>query len=84
MIPALATIMTADGARVFGAIVLPTYLVVGMWLASHKIEPSKYAQAVLGFFIILLVLLPTTLDKPEWLDGQVRGRVMSVTERIFG
>lgn len=84
VIPALATIITADGARVFGAIVLPSYLVVGMWLASHKIEPSKYARAVLGFFIILLVLLPTTLDKPGWFDGQVRGQVMSVTERIFG
>ena len=84
VIPALATIITADGARVFGAIVLPTFLVVGIWLASHKIEPSRYARSILGFFIILLVLLPTTLDKPGWFDGQVRGQVMSVTEQIFG
>ena len=84
VIPALATIITADGARVFGAIVLPSFLVVGLWLASQKIEPSKYARAVLGFFIILLVLLPTTLDKPGWFDGQVRGQVMSFTEQIFG
>jgi len=82
-IPAAATVITADGARVFGAIVLPSFLALGIWLVTTKIQVSRYSKQAVGLFLILLILLPSTLEKPGWYDGQIRGRLMSFTEQIF-
>jgi len=82
-IPALASVVTADGARVFGAIALPSFLLISSWLVNEKIKPSKFAETAVGVFVIALLLLPTTLEKPGWFDGQIRGRLMSVTSQAL-
>lgn len=83
LIPALATIITADGARVFAGISLPAYIVIGTWLAAYKITWSRFAQPVMGAFIILAVILPSGVEKPGWYEGLVRGKIQQVSEQIF-
>jgi hypothetical protein len=84
VLPALATVVTADGARVFAAISLPAFLVVGIWMVKEKVEPSRYAKQSVGLFLALLVLLPNGLERPGWYEDQLRGRLVSVTSQIFG
>jgi hypothetical protein len=84
LIPTLATLVTADGTRVFAGIVLPSYLLVGIWFALKRVKVSKYSEVVVGTFIVALILLPVSLDRPGWYDGQLRGTIMGVTERILG
>ena len=81
-IPAIASIITADGARVFGAVVFPSFLILGNWLSSKKIQKSTFAVPAVGIFIVLFALLPNGIDRPGWLEGQIRGKVMSVTEQF--
>lgn len=76
-IPALASIITADGARVFAAIALPSFMAIGLWLMSTKVEISRYRSSVVGGFVVLLLLLPTALPGPGWLFGQVLGRFVA-------
>lgn len=83
LIPASATLVTADGARVFGAISLPVFIAVGIWLVKVKVEPSRYAKHAVGVFIVLLVLAPVTIDRPGWFDGQVRGKIMTITNQVL-
>ena len=74
LIPGVASLITADGARVFAPIALPSFLAVGLWLASTKISPSSYRTEAVGSFIILLLIVPTALTGPGWLFGQVLGQ----------
>lgn len=77
-LPAVASIITADGARVFAAIVLPSFVAVGLWLASKKVDTSRYRSAAVGSFIILLVVTPTSLTGPGWLFNQVLGKFVAL------
>lgn len=54
----LATVLTADGARVFGIIVLPAFLVAGGWCWRRIEERGIVCHAVVGAIIVLLVITP--------------------------
>lgn len=77
-VPGMATVTTADGARVFAVIALPAFVIAGLWLASTKVAGSRYRDEAVGAFVILLVILPTALQGPGWLFNQVLGRFMAV------
>lgn len=83
LIPAVATLVTADGARVFGSISFPVFVAVGMWLVKAKVQPSRFATQTVGIFIVLSILAPVTVDRPGWLDGQIRGKIMTITHQVL-
>jgi len=79
-IPGIASISTADGARVFAAVVLPSFVAAGLWLAANRISVSRFRDEAVGSFVILLVILPTVLTGPGWFFGQVLGRFVGFFE----
>lgn len=83
LIPGIATLVTADGARVFGAISFPVFVATGIWLAQVKVGPSRFAKQAVGIFLILSILAPVTIDRPGWFDGQVRGKIMTITNQVL-
>jgi hypothetical protein len=73
-IPGIASISTADGARVFAAVALPSFVATGLWLAANRIAVSRFRDEAVGAFVVLLVILPTALTGPGWFFSQVLGR----------
>jgi len=73
VIPGLATIVTADGARVFGLIVLPAYVIAALRFARAFRPDSRPYRILIGSSLIALVVLPTIVEGQGWLVGQVMG-----------
>ncbi|MEZ5117533.1 MAG: hypothetical protein R2737_14830 [Candidatus Nanopelagicales bacterium] len=56
-LPALATVLTLDGARVYGMAVLPAYLVAGCHLFRAMTRDSARSAAI-GLYAILWIITP--------------------------
>lgn len=80
VIPGMASILTTDGWRVFAPIVLPSYVIVGIWLGRDMVAISRYRDAALGSFLICLVAAPMAVQGPQWLRGQITVNVL----HLFG
>ena len=73
VVPATATVITADGGRVFGSIVLPAYLVTGLWFGRRVFRDMQNQRALTGATVSLVVLLPITVTGPGWFFDQTFG-----------
>lgn len=73
VIPAAVTVVTADGARVFAMVGLPSYLVASVWWSRLLMTSSRRQQAVTGGFLLCLTLLPTGVVTSGWLYQQLFG-----------
>ncbi len=71
LVPMITTELTADGARVFGIIVLPGFLVAGGWCWQQIKERDVVCQALVGVFVVLLVITPPVTDGWGWLGALV-------------
>jgi len=75
LIPGLATVVTADGGRVFGLVVLPAYLYalvsLGRSLSLHQPE----GRTIVGAFVLLIIILPVGIQGGDWLFLQILGRM---------
>jgi hypothetical protein len=58
MIPGVATLITADGVRVFSLIVLPSLLVCCIWIIKRFVNNQYDLELFLGLLIILWVMIP--------------------------
>ena len=72
IIPTLVTLVTVDGARVFGMVTLPAFLVAGGICWTYLSDVERIRRASAGAFLMLLVLLPASGAGWGWL-GQVIG-----------
>ena len=70
-IPGAVTVITADGARVFGLVVLPAYLVVMIWLERCALREPKVRELALGMLLIGVAILPSAAQGPGWLFSQI-------------
>ncbi len=75
VLPGLVTIITADGARVFGSVVLAAYLLVALWIGQTQPWRSENRDSVMGLAVIAMVTLPVIVDTPGWLSDLVIGRL---------
>ena len=73
ILPALATVITADGGRVFGMIVLPAYLIAAVWFGRQTLEKSENSKALIGAFVLALLVLPITIQGQGWFFSQIFG-----------
>ena len=73
IIPVSVTVITADGARVFGMVALPSYLMCARWLSSRCISVVGNQQLVVGALFAGLVLLPSGITGPGWTFEQLFG-----------
>jgi len=71
IIPAAVTVVTADGARVFGLVALPAFLIVMVWLERYALRRSKDRELVLGMLLIGVAILPSVAQGPGWLYSQM-------------
>lgn len=60
VIPSFVTVITADGARVFSLIVLPSLLVIGIWFWKNFSRRVEDFNAGVGLFLVLWILIPTS------------------------
>jgi hypothetical protein len=60
LIPATATILTVDGARVYGLIILPSFMVVSIWAANKVIKEAGNINFIIGSYFLLWIILPTS------------------------
>jgi hypothetical protein len=79
LVPGLATIITADGDRVFGLIVLPAYLTAGAWLGRTVLNDPRSHPQLVGAFACALLILPVTIEGQGWFFAQVFGLIGRVT-----
>lgn len=79
LLPGLATIITADGGRVFGLIVLPAYLIAGAWLGRTVLSNPRSHPQLIGAFACALLVLPVTIEGQGWFFAQVFGFIGRVT-----
>jgi hypothetical protein len=59
-IPSFVTVITADGARVFSLIVLPSLLVIGIWFWKNYSSRVEDINAGVGLFLVLWISIPTS------------------------
>lgn len=79
VIPGLATVITADGGRVFGLIVLPAYLTAGVWLGRTVLSNPRSHPHLVGAFVCALLILPVTIEGQGWFFAQTFGLIGRVT-----
>ena len=60
MIPRLTTIVTLDGLRVFGLVVLPSLLVCCRWIIKGFDDNFENLKKFIGLFLLLWTLTPTS------------------------
>lgn len=65
-LPALATIITADGARVYSLLSLPVLLVLSVWLSSRTGTAGKPPSGAIGLYLIIWIITPTLLNTFTW------------------
>jgi hypothetical protein len=82
IIPLCATLITADGVRVFALINLPTLFIVINWFWSVLI-PEKYRNYGLGIYLIIWILLPSGLYSNRTL-GEYIASIFSNSAGSFG
>jgi len=58
VIPGMASIITADGVRVFSMIALPSLLVCCVWIMRRFVKNNKDFELFTGLLIILFVMIP--------------------------
>lgn len=59
-VPVAATMVTADGARVYGLIALPALTVASIWFWNRFSESRRVLELGIGGFLILWILVPST------------------------
>jgi len=59
-IPGLATLLTADGARVFGLITFPSIVAASLWFWGKFRDSPAQLQLGTGVFLILWIAIPST------------------------
>jgi len=75
LLPGLVTVITADGARVFGSVVLAGYLIVALWFCHTQPWRMEKRETATGIAVIAVVVLPVVIDGPGWLVDLVNGRL---------
>ena len=78
-LPGIATVITADGGRVFGMIVLPAYLTSAMWFGRQTLQASQRSSTLVGVALVALIVLPIAIQGPGWLFDQWFGVFASFT-----
>jgi len=73
VIPAAVTVVTADGARVFGSVVFPAYMAAAAGTRALKGFGHKSTEFTIGALLVMFILLPSTLTGPGWLYRQIVG-----------
>lgn len=84
-IPGLATLSTADGARVFGLISFPSIVAASLWFWRQIQNSPTQFELYIGLFLILWITIPSNgggsgqlgEDIAEWIIGTV-ATVLSV------
>lgn len=74
-LPGSVTMITVDGARVFGLVVLPAFLVAAGLCWRQFAEQQRVRQVAIGVLIALLILLPASTAGWGWL-GEIASRPM--------
>jgi hypothetical protein len=67
LVPMLVTVITVDGARVYGLVVLPAYLLAAAAFWSRLSPERRVFDTALGLVLVLTILVPTTLAGWGWL-----------------
>jgi hypothetical protein len=60
LIPALATIITADGPRVFAFITMPLVLIVGIYFFKNCSRSDRGMNLTVGCYLLLWIVIPTS------------------------
>jgi hypothetical protein len=76
------TILTADGARVFGLVSLPALVAVAMhlWRSGAVRESSK--NVVVGSYLLAWIAIPTGLGIGSLFGSAISGGVDRITEPL--
>jgi len=82
-LPAAVTLVTVDGARVFGLVVLPAFLVAAGMCWRDLAETQRVRQVSVGAFIVLLVLLPTSSGGWGWIGELVSGPLVAGADGLY-
>lgn len=82
-LPAAVTLVTVDGARVFGLVVLPAFLVAAGMCWRDLAATDRLRQACVGAFIVLLVLLPTSSGGWGWLGEAVARPIVAGADGLY-
>jgi hypothetical protein len=82
LVPGLVTILTADGARVFGLVSLPALVAVAMhlWRSGAVRESSK--NVVVGSYLLAWIAIPTGLGIGSLFGSAISGGVDRITEPL--
>jgi len=75
VIPGIATLITADGGRVFGLVVLPAYLSALVTLGRSLDLRQPEGRGLIGAFVLSLMILPVGIQGGDWLFLQIFGRM---------
>ena len=71
VLPAAVSVATADGARVFGLVVLPAYLVVFANLPTAFVGARGQQPLIIGGILSGLIALPISVTGTGWFFGQL-------------
>lgn len=76
-IPGFATLLTADGARVFGLIAFPSFLAASLWFWKKFLDSPFKLQLSTGIFLILWIAIPSNGGGLGHLGEEIAEWVMS-------
>lgn len=62
VVPTVLTLITADGARVFSLLILPSYLVVSMWFWKNLTNNHIHKSIFIGIYLFFWTIIPTSSD----------------------
>lgn len=82
-VPGVVTMITVDGARVFGLVVLPAFLVAAALCWREFAEEVRVRQVAIGAFIVLLVVLPASMAGWGWLGDVVSTPLVSGADALY-
>lgn len=81
-LPAIVTMITADGARVFGTVVLPSFIVCSIWIWNKFSTNYSAFKFAIGGYIILWVMLPSSSNGWSTVGNYVATIVQSSISRF--
>jgi len=78
IVPSVVTVATADGARVFGLVVLPAFLLAALWVSRVSTASKTGKMEIAGFAVTSVVVLPSGSAFSPWLFSQIQGALQGL------
>lgn len=82
LVPMLVTVITADGARVYGLTVLPAFLLAAAAFWSRLSPDRRVFDTAIGAVLVLTIVVPTTLAGWGWLGDTLATPFFVLAERL--